>query len=77
MFGAVLHMSEEQLYSLKQAAHKLGGLSHWTLRKHVARGTVKVVRLGRRVFLNEAELARIASQGLPSLQAKQQHEPTP
>ena len=55
------------LLSLDKAAEALGGISIWTLRKHVGRGNVKVTRIGRRVFLDAAELERIQKNGLPSL----------
>jgi hypothetical protein len=55
------------LYSLENASRTLGGISIWTLRKHVAQGTVRVTKLGRRVFVSAEELARIQREGLPSL----------
>lgn len=56
------------LHSIPEAARLLGGISHWTLRKHVSAGRVRVVRIGRRVFLDAEELDRIRREGLPSLQ---------
>jgi hypothetical protein len=55
------------LYSIEDAARVLGKISSWTLRKHVKRGSVSTVRIGRRVFLNADEILRIQTQGLPSL----------
>lgn len=46
---------------------RLGNISPWTLRKHIEKGNVKVVRIGRRVFLAEDEIRRIQKEGLPSL----------
>lgn len=57
------------LYSIADAARLLGGISHWTLRKHVSAGRVRVVRIGRRVFVDGEELGRIRREGLPSLKA--------
>ena len=59
--------SKAQLYSVDEAGRVLGGISPWTLRKHIAVGTVKVTRIGRRVFLPIKELERIQQEGLPSL----------
>lgn len=59
--------SEARLHSLEDAARSLGGISVWTLRKHVSRGAISVVRLGKRVFVAEAELSRICREGLASL----------
>jgi hypothetical protein len=58
---------ETQLYSLADASRQLGGLSIWTLRKHVFRGNIQTTKLGRRVFLSAPEIARIQREGLPSL----------
>lgn len=59
--------SDVQLFSLEEAGRRLGGISPWTLRKHIAVGNVKVTRIGRRVFLAAEELERIRRDGLPSL----------
>ena len=58
---------ERSLYSLLEASQVLGGASIWTLRKHIARGTIHVTRIGRRVFLPCEEIERIRREGLPSL----------
>jgi hypothetical protein len=56
-----------QLFSVEEAGRLLGGISPWTLRKHIAVGNVRVTHLGRRVFLDEEEISRIIREGLPSL----------
>lgn len=66
-----------KLYSLDDASHVLGGVSVWTLRKHISSGRVRVVRLGRRVFLDADELERIRREGLPSLRAESGGHITP
>jgi excisionase family DNA binding protein len=55
------------LYALPEAAKLLGGISVWTLRKHVAAHHLRVTRIGRRVFLDANELERVRQEGLPSL----------
>lgn len=62
------------LYSFAEAARLLGGISHWTLYKHKSLGQIRVVHIGRRVFLDSEELERIQKDGLPSLRLPQ---PTP
>ena len=59
--------SKPQLFSIDEAGRVLGGISPWTLRKHIAFGNVKVTRIGRRVFLAVEEIERIRQEGLPSL----------
>lgn len=40
------------------------------MRKHIALGHVSVIRIGKRIFLTEETIERIAREGLPSLGAK-------
>ena len=62
------------LYSIIEAARMLGGISPWTLRKHItsggasggAPGRIPEVRLGRQ-HSDESEVARLEREGLPSL----------
>ncbi len=56
-----------RLYSLAEAAKLLGGISVWSLRKHLQRKTLQATRIGRRVFLSAAELQRVTQEGLPPL----------
>jgi hypothetical protein len=65
----------QHLYSLEEASGELGGVSTWTLRKHAGQGTLKLTRVGRRVFLSADEVARIGREGLPSLTAVARREP--
>lgn len=58
------------MYALTEAARELGDTSIWTLRKHVANGNVHVIRLGRRIFLNDSEISRICQEGLPPLRVE-------
>lgn len=58
--------AEKRLYSLTEAGEALG-ISPWSLRRHIARGTLKATRVGRRVLLASETLDKIAKHGLPSL----------
>lgn len=55
-----------ELRSINDAAKSLQ-LSPWTVRAHGRQGTIKLVRLGTRVMVNQAEIDRICVEGLPSL----------
>jgi hypothetical protein len=59
--------AEPHLYSFADAARKLGSVSVYTIHKHAAKGSIAVIRIGRRVFLSAREVARISKEGLPSL----------
>jgi hypothetical protein len=61
------------LYNLEDAARSLGRISSWTLRRHLRRGTVSAVRIGRRLLISSDEIRRIQAQGLPSL-TESQHQ---
>jgi hypothetical protein len=67
--------SEARLFSIDEAGRLLGGISPWTLRKHIALGNTKVTRIGRRVFLTAEEVERIRQDGLPTLGQFQKAEP--
>lgn len=58
-----------RLHCLEETASLLGGVSVWTLRKSVAAGRIRVVRIGRRVLIASEEIERIRREGLPSLRA--------
>ncbi len=49
------------LKSIKESAGLLG-VSHWTVRKDIREGKLNVVRLGRRVLIEEAELERFVAE---------------
>jgi len=38
------------LFNLEDAARSLGRISSWTLRRHLRRGTLSAVRIGRRLL---------------------------
>lgn len=54
------------LKSIGEAA-KLLGISPWTVRSYVRQGKLRAVRIGRRVLLEEAELARFIEQARDAL----------
>ena len=55
------------LYSVEQTAEMLGGLSKFTIFKHIAQGNIRATRMGRRVMVAPEEIERIVREGLPSL----------
>jgi excisionase family DNA binding protein len=61
-----------ELVTIEHAARVLGGISVWTLRKHIARGAIAVTRIGRRVLVPRHELARISREGLPCLRHREE-----
>jgi excisionase family DNA binding protein len=60
-------MTDGKIFNVDDAASLLGGVSPWTLRKHIANGTIRITRIGRRVLLLAEEVERIRQEGLPSL----------
>jgi excisionase family DNA binding protein len=55
-------MSERLTIGLKEASETLG-ISHWTLRRYIREGKIQAVRIGRRVLLEPAELAKLVTYG--------------
>jgi hypothetical protein len=58
------------LNGIEDTARHLGNSSPWTVRAHVARGHIKTVKIGRRVFIPGDEIRRIQRDGLPPLTTK-------
>jgi excisionase family DNA binding protein len=57
------------LYNVEQASEYLGGISPHTMRKKIQNGEVRVIRLGRRTMIPQAEIDRISRQGWSPIQA--------
>ena len=55
-------MNQSLTIGVKEAAARLG-LTHWTLRKYIAQGKLRAVRIGRRVLIEPSELERLVAQG--------------
>jgi len=49
----------EALYSVEEAARKLGGLSKWTIHAWLAQGKLRRTKIGRRTLIRESELLRV------------------
>ena len=60
-------MELQPLLTIEGLARLVGDSSHWTIRRHVARGNIRVTRFGRRVFITPEEFERIKREGLPRL----------
>jgi hypothetical protein len=65
-----MEIQDQKLSDLPTSCNRLGGWSVWTMRKHIALGNVPVIRIGKRIFLTEETIERIARKGLPSLKAQ-------
>jgi hypothetical protein len=52
----------ERLYTLEEAG-EIVRRSHWQLRKDIALGRLRCVRIGRRVLLEISELRRLIEEG--------------
>jgi len=59
-------LQQVDLVSVREGARSLS-ISVWTVRAHIKRGDIAIVRCGRRVLISRAEIVRIAREGLPSL----------
>jgi len=53
----------ETLYSVKEAAQRLGGISPWTIHAWLSKGRLQRTKVGGRTMIRESELARIIQDG--------------
>lgn len=53
----------EQLYSIEDAAKKLGGISKWTLYAWLSQGRLQRTKIGSRTMIRESELLRLMQAG--------------
>lgn len=51
-------MALETLYSIPEAAEKLGGISTWTITAWLSQGRLRRTKVGRRTMISEPELER-------------------
>ena len=56
-------MSEDRLFSVKDAAAYLGGLSPYTISAWLSQGKLRRVKVGSRTMLRQSELDRLISEG--------------
>ena len=48
----------DQLFSVEQAAAKLGGISKWTVHAWLSQGKLQRTKVGSRTMIRESELAK-------------------
>ena len=53
----------ETLYSVEEAARKLGGVSKFTIYAWMSRGKLERTRVGGRVMVRESSLLRLLQEG--------------
>jgi len=56
-------MSEDRLFSVKDAAVYLGGLSPYTVHAWLSQGRLKRCKVGSRTMIRESELQRVIEDG--------------
>jgi excisionase family DNA binding protein len=52
----------DRLYSIEQAAEKLGGISTWTIHSWLSQGRLRRTKIGRRTMISESELERFVEE---------------
>ena len=53
----------ETLFSVKESAKRLGGISPWTVYAWVSQGRLRNVKVGSRTMIAESELQRFIRDG--------------
>jgi excisionase family DNA binding protein len=53
----------ESLFSVEEAARKLGGRSKWTIHAWLSQGRLRRTKVGGRTMIRESELAKVIEDG--------------
>lgn len=53
----------ERLFSVKEAAERLGGVSKWTIAAWLSKGKLQRTKVGGRTMIRESELAKVIVDG--------------
>ena len=53
----------DKLYSVEEAAERLGGISTWTLHAWLSKKRLQRTKVGSRTMIRESELARVIKDG--------------
>lgn len=61
---------ERQVCSLSDSSIWLGGVSVYSLRRHIAAGAISAINIGGRVFIPVSELQRVAQFGVGKPRAR-------
>jgi excisionase family DNA binding protein len=56
----------ESLYSVEEAAKRLGGISKWTIHAWLSQGRLRRTKVGGRTMIRESELAKVIEDGAKS-----------
>jgi excisionase family DNA binding protein len=53
----------EALYSVEEAARRLGGISKWTVHAWLSKGRIQRTKVGGRTMIRESELNKVIQEG--------------
>ncbi len=70
----------DALYSVEDAARRLGGISKWTIHAWLSKGRLQRTKVGGRTMIRESELQKVIEDGGKSAAPKRSHpsdEPAP
>lgn len=62
----------EALFSVEEAARRLGGISKWTVHAWLAKGKLRRTKVGSRTMIRESELQRVIKDEADGLDEGQQ-----
>ena len=62
----------DNLFSVEEAANRLGGISPWTIHSWLSKGVLKRTKIGRRTMIRESELQKVINDGAKSPAPKRQ-----
>lgn len=63
-------MDEDKLFSVKEAAEYLGGISPWTVADWLSQGKLRRTKIGRRTFIRGSELRKAICDQEPTIRER-------
>jgi excisionase family DNA binding protein len=64
----------ENLFSVEEAARRLGGISKWTIHAWLSQGRLRRTKVGGRTMIRESELAKVIEDGGKSPSRRREKE---
>jgi excisionase family DNA binding protein len=65
----------ESLYSVEEAAKRLGGISKWTIHAWLSQGRLQRTKVGGRTMIRESELHKVIEDGGKSPAPRRERKP--
>jgi excisionase family DNA binding protein len=68
-------LAVDSLFSVEEAARRLGGISKWTVHSWLSKGKLQRTKVGGRTMIRESELLKVIEDGGKSAAPRQSRDP--